>query len=235
MAEDKIAHIRTEQPAPAAAALAAQRGLGDWVDTLATKQGFGWKKSRDCRLYFFKGGLVVTGQDGYMAAYDWGTVRALQYRRTVNGGAAEACSTLIDPAGNALTIGFGRPPLFKADKTALGITSVVNGPGFLYPYMWGDHIQECVTRTQLSPTIARIQQGETVNFGPYTVNREGVSDKKYSSTWPEIVEVALQSGTFMFNGHQRRSTAPEMAKVFVIPNLDLFMRLCRHLSPNLKG
>lgn len=177
----------------------------------------------------------MAGRDGYMGAYDWGTVRALQYRRTINGGAAEACSTLIDPAGNALTIGFGRPPLFKAEKTALGITSVVNGPGFLYPYMWGDHIQERITQAQLASTLTRIQQGESVNFGPYTVNRGGVADKKYSSTWPEIIEIGFQSGTFMFNGHQRRSTAPEMAKAYVIPNLDLFVKLCHHLSPNVKG
>ncbi|MFH8519968.1 DUF6585 family protein [Streptomyces gelaticus] len=235
MAKDEIAHIRTERPSAPAAALAAQRGLGAWIDTLATKQGFGWKKTRDCRLYFFRGGLVVTDPDGRMTAYDWGTVRVLQYRRSINGAASEACSTLIDPTGNALNIGFGRPPMLKSDKTALGITSWVNGAGFLYPHMWGDHIQQCVTQAQLAGTIARIQRGETVNFGPYTVDRHGVSDKKYSSSWPEIIELGLSDGTLLFNGHQRRSTAPEMAKVFRIPNLDLFMKLCLHLSPNLKG
>lgn len=110
MAKDEIEHIRAERPPASVAALAAQSGLGDWTDTLATKQGFGWRKWRDWRLYFFSGGLIVTAPDGYTAAYDWGTVRVLQYRTSVNGGASDACSTLIDPAGSALNIGFGRPP-----------------------------------------------------------------------------------------------------------------------------
>src|SRR4051794_18509541 len=93
--KDKIANIRTEQPNPAAAALATQHGLGNWADTLATKQGFG-SKNRDWRLYFFKDGIVVTAPDGYAAAYDWGTLRILQYRRTINGGDADTCSVLIN-------------------------------------------------------------------------------------------------------------------------------------------
>ncbi|MFD9634982.1 hypothetical protein [Streptomyces violascens] len=46
--------------------------------------------------------------------------------------------TLIAPAANALNKGMGIPPLFKTDKSALGITSWVNGPGFLYPDLYGD-------------------------------------------------------------------------------------------------
>ncbi|MFI8961885.1 DUF6585 family protein [Streptomyces sp. NPDC053493] len=233
MSTDEIEHIRSERPSASTAALAARSGLGDWIDTLATKQGFGWRKTRDWRLYFFTDGLVVTAPDGYTADYHWGTVRVLQYRTSVNHSARDACSTLIDPAGNALNIGFGRPPLFKAEKAALGITSWVNGAGFLYPHMWGDHIQDRVTRAQLSATVERVQRGEKVNFGPYTVDRQGVSDRKYAVAWPELTELGLHSGTLILNGSQRRSTAPEMAKAYVIPNLDLFMRLCLHLSPHL--
>lgn len=111
----------------------------------------------------------------------------------------------------------------------------MNGAGFLYPHMWGDHIQECVTRAQLPGTVARIQQGERVNFGPYTADQRGVSDKKYSAAWSEITELGLSSGSLLFNGSQKRSTAPEFTGVYRIPNLDLFMKLCRHLSPHLKG
>lgn len=235
MTKDEIAHIRAERPTPVLAALAVERGLGDWVDTLATKQGFAWRKSRDSRLHFFAGGLIVSLQDGHVAAYDWGTVRVLQYRSTVNGAASEACSTLIDPTGNALNMGFGRPPLTKADKAALGIASWVNGAPFLYPHMWGDHIQGCVTGAQLPATIARIERGESLSFGPYTVDRQGVSDKKYAAAWTEITEIGFTMGAFMFNGHQRRSTAPESAQAYRIPNLDLFVKLCRRLSPHVEG
>ncbi|MFD9822529.1 DUF6585 family protein [Streptomyces violascens] len=117
--------------------------------------------------------------------------------------------TLIAPAANALNKGMGIPPLFKTDKSALGITSWVNGPGFLYPDLYGDHIQYCVARHQLAGMVTRIGQGESVNFGPYTVNQHGVSDKKYSSTWSEITQFELFNGSVMFNGSQHRSTAPE--------------------------
>ncbi|WP_371614072.1 DUF6585 family protein [Streptomyces sp. NBC_00454] len=235
MATDEIEHLYAERPSAPAAALAAQRGLGDWIKTFAPGQGRRWKKSRDWRLYFFSGGLAVTSPEGFLAAYDYGTVRVLQYRRTVNGAAVEACSVLVDPEGNALNIGYGKPPLFKGDKMALGITSWTGGAGFLYPHLWGDHIQAQVTTAQLPGTIARIQQGEQVKFGPYTLDRHGVSDKKYSIAWTEINEIGFTLGSFMFNGHQKRSTAPESASSFVIPNLDLFVKLCHHLSPYVKG
>ncbi|WP_395366921.1 hypothetical protein ACHGLA_36085 [Streptomyces sp. YH02] len=79
MAKDEIAHIRTERAPAAVAALAARRGLGDL--------------------------------DGHMVAYDRGYAPFLRYRSSVgssvNGAASGACSTLIDPTGNALNTGFG--------------------------------------------------------------------------------------------------------------------------------
>ncbi|MFE1549789.1 hypothetical protein [Streptomyces sp. NPDC058718] len=186
MTKDEIAHIRTERPTPAPAALAVERGLGDWVDTLATKQGVAWRKSRASRLHFFTGGLIVSLQDGHVAAYDWGTVRVLQYRSTVNGAASEACSTLIAGA-------------------------------------------------QLPATIAHIERGESLTFSPYSVDRQGDSDNKHAAAWTEITEIGSTMGAFMFNGHQRRSTAPKSAQAYRIPNPDLFVKPCRHLSPRVEG
>ncbi|MEU0399580.1 hypothetical protein ABZ318_04900 [Streptomyces sp. NPDC006197] len=59
MTKDEIARIRTERPTPVLAALAVERGLGDRAATLATKQGSAWRKSRDSRLHFFAGDLIV--------------------------------------------------------------------------------------------------------------------------------------------------------------------------------
>ncbi|MFE6063448.1 hypothetical protein [Streptomyces sp. NPDC056431] len=88
--------------------------------------------------------------------------------------------------------------------------------------------------------IARIRTEEpsapaAASLGPSAGTWHGVSDKKYSVAWPEITDHGLGSGTPVFNGSQRRSTAPETAKLFQVPHGDLFMTLCRRLNPNLKG
>lgn len=67
-----------EPPSAAAATLAAQRGIGEWKHTFATKQGWGWRKWRDWRLYFYTGGVIVTAPTGLQAAYDWKTARVMQ-------------------------------------------------------------------------------------------------------------------------------------------------------------
>ncbi|MCX5231287.1 hypothetical protein ABZY16_16035 [Streptomyces sp. NPDC006553] len=72
-------------------------------------------------------------------------------------------------------------------------------------------------------------------LGPYAAPSHGVSDEKYSVAWPEITEHGLGSGTPMFNGSRRRSTAPETARVFHVPHGDRFMTLCRRPNPDLKG
>ncbi|WP_433461855.1 hypothetical protein [Spirillospora sp. CA-128828] len=97
----------SEPPSQAAAALAAERSLGNWLFTVEAKKGFGLKKWRDSRLYMHHNGAVITGRDGYMASYEWHNARILQNLRTVNGMNADARYTLIDPNGAALSIGFG--------------------------------------------------------------------------------------------------------------------------------
>ncbi|EFL12763.1 DUF6585 family protein [Streptomyces sp. C] len=227
MATDEIAHIRREQPSPAAAQLAAQQGLGNWTDTIATSQGFRNRKWRDWRMFLFNGGLVVTSPDGYLAAYDWRTVRVLQFRRQDG----FSCQALIDPQGNALNIGFGRIPLFQSAKAALGVSSWTNGAPFLYPNSWGDGIQDAVARAQLPGTLKRIEVGETVTFGPYSLNKDRVWDKEYGCSWSEIVEIFCQDGSFYLNGTQRRSQAPRSEVIERIPNLHLLMNVCIELSP----
>ncbi|MFD3665925.1 hypothetical protein ACFWVF_35870 [Streptomyces sp. NPDC058659] len=38
-----------------------------------------------------------------------------------------------------------------------------------------------------------------------------------------------------FNGSQRRSTTPGSSSAFKIPHLDLIVKLCHQLSPDMKG
>ncbi|MDH6108326.1 hypothetical protein P3T36_004209 [Kitasatospora sp. MAP12-15] len=221
--------VFSEQPTTSAAALASRRGLGDWVRTFASKQGWKQRKWREWRLYVHTGGLVVTGTDGFEVAYDWATTRALRYYRTVNGGLVDARYTLIDPNGCALNIGLGTRPFLNRHKEQAGITSLTSGAPFQYPGDWGDYMLRGITRAQLPGVLTRIVRGETVAFGPFSASRHGLTDKKRTVAWSEIASFHTNNGFVIFDGHNSLLAAgPGSAQD--IPNLDLFLNLCEELK-----
>lgn len=220
-----------EQPAPEAATLAAGRGLGEWQRTFRRKQSWAAKKHNESRLYVYDGGVVVRtarisrGDDLFEAAYDWGTLRVLRYLST----RGDARYTLLDPGGVALNVGPGTRVFLKEDKQALGITSVVEGTAFLWPRSWGDRIEECVTQVQLPGVLERIERGETVDFGPYKVDRQGVAGRKYAAGWSEITDISAHLGTLLFNKKLKRTTV-DSAELYNIANVNLFLSVCQHFN-----
>ncbi|KUN38753.1 hypothetical protein AQJ27_44025 [Streptomyces olivochromogenes] len=217
-----------EPPTPETAMLAAERGLGEWRRTFRRAQTWVDKKHNESRLYVYDDGVVVRtarmsrGKDLFEAAYDWGTLRVLRY---LNPSRGEARYTLLDPGGVALNVGRGIRIFLKEDRQALGITSVVEGTAFAWPTLWGDHIEECVTRVQLPSVLARIERGETVDFGPYKVDRQGVAGRKDAAAWSEIADVSGDNGTLRFKA-KRRGTYVDRAKLQNIANVNLFLSVC---------
>ncbi|MFD5030003.1 DUF6585 family protein [Streptomyces sp. NPDC058405] len=217
-----------EPPTPEAAMLAAKRGLGEWRRTFRRAQTWVDKKHNESRLYVYDGGVVVRtarmsrGKDLFEAAYDWGILRVLRYLDLPRG---EARYTLLDQSGVALNVGLGIRVFLKEDKQALGITSVVEGTAFVWPAFWGDHIEECVTRVQLPSVLARIERGETVDFGPYKVDRQGVAGRKDAAAWSEIADVSEYDDTLRFKTKSRRSFV-EGAKLQNIANVKMFLSVC---------
>ncbi|MFJ4776547.1 DUF6585 family protein [Streptomyces sp. NPDC088762] len=218
-----------EQPTGEAAALAAERGLGPWSRTFRMKQSRLFGKHNASRLYIHANGAVVTGPEGFRAAYDWETVRILRYLSTRNGVPWDARYTLLDPHGAAVNIGPGTRVFLKEEKQSLGITSVVQGALFLWPNVWGEHMMQAVTRTQLPKVLGAIERGETVNFGAYKVDRHVLAGRKHSAPWSAITEISSFSGTLIFNGSQKRTTV-DSAPMENIANLDLFLQLCRRFK-----
>ncbi|MFJ6793670.1 DUF6585 family protein [Streptomyces sp. NPDC091268] len=220
-----------EQPTAEAAALAAARGLGEWRRTFRRKQSWVAKKHNASRLYLYDGGVVVRtartsrGDDLFEGAYDWGTLRVLRYFST----RGDARYTLLDQAGVALNVGPGLRVFLKEDKQALGITSVVEGTMFLWPRTWGDHIEESVTRVQLPDVLARIERGETVDFGPYKVDRRGAAGRRHAAAWSEILDISAFDGTLLFNKKLRRTTV-DSAHLQNIANVNLFLAVCRRFQ-----
>lgn len=221
--------VFSEQPSTSAAVLAGRRGLGEWVRTFASKQGWKQRKWQAWRLYVYTGGLVVSSFDGFEAAYDWGTTRALRYYRSVNGGLVDARYTLIDPSGNALNIGLGTRTLLKRHKEQFGITELVSGAPFQYPGDWGDYLLRGITRAQLPGVLTRIARGETVDFGPFTADRHGLTDHKRTAAWSDIVKIRTNDGRVSFDGiNKLLAVGPGSAAD--IPNVDLFLNLCHELK-----
>ncbi|WP_372409098.1 DUF6585 family protein [Streptomyces luteireticuli] len=222
--------LLSEPPTASAAALAQQRGLGEWTGrTYATNQGWRYRKWQGWRLYVYVGGVIVTAPDGYEAAYDWGTTRVLQYRRSVNGALRDARYTLIDPSGNAVNIGPGMRGMLNKEKQRLGITSMVNGAPFSYPGDWGDPIERGITRAQLPGVVERIQRGGTVEFGPYKADRNGLASKKRTATWAEIDQIRVYDGMARFWASDNR-TLVDSQFTHDIPNVNLFLNLCHYLK-----
>lgn len=218
-----------EHPTSAAAALAAGHGLGQWVRTFRMKQSRLVSKHNASRLYVYANGAVVTGPEGFQAAYDWETLRVLRYLSTRNGVPWDARYTLIDPSGAAVNIGPGTRVFLKEDKRSLGITSVVQGALFLWPKVWGEHIEDAVTRVQLPKVLSAVQRGETVDFGAYKLDRRGLAGRKHSAAWSEITEISSFSGTLIFNGSLKRTTV-DSAKLDNIANVKLFLHLCQRFT-----
>ncbi|MER5638502.1 DUF6585 family protein [Kitasatospora sp. NPDC002227] len=224
-----MTEVFKEQPGPAAAALAAERGLGDPVGTFATKPGWINRKWREHRLHLYTGGLVVIGPDSPPVAYDWTHTRALRYYRTVNGGLIDARYTLIGPDGSALNIGPGARPVPKKLQERLGITSLTRGAPFQYPGDWGDYLQSGITRAQLPTAWSRVTGGETLNFGPFTVDRDGVTDRKRTLAWSAVSEVRTSNGFVKIDGHEKREIS-YLESAADVPNLLLFLNLCQQLK-----
>ncbi|MFF3215392.1 DUF6585 family protein [Streptomyces sp. NPDC002886] len=214
-----------EQPTSQAGALAAERGLGQWSRTFRSKQSRLVRKHNASRLYIHATGAVVTGPEGFMAAYDWETVRVLRYLSTRNGVPWDARYTLVDPHGAAVNIGPGMRVFLKEERQSLGLTSLVQGALFLWPNVWGEHMMQAVTRTQLPKVLGAIERGETVNFGAYKVDRHRLAGRKHSASWSDITEISSFSGTLIFNGSQKRTTV-DSAPMQNIANPDLFLQLC---------
>ncbi len=220
-------------PAPTeqVAALAEARGLGAWVErTFLPKKGMFLRKWEGSRLYFFTGGLVVTGPEDFVAAYDWRTASVLQSITTVNGAVQEARYTVFDRSGAAVGIGRGGDMLFPRQHAGLGITSLVKGAPFTFEGDWGPYIQECIAKERGAEVLADLERGEAVRFGAVTLSRTGVTVRERSAVWDGIGEIRASNGqVFFWDAGGRRPALPAVPATQVA-DLVLFFAVCRHMG-----
>ncbi|MEU5656317.1 DUF6585 family protein [Streptomyces sp. NPDC047737] len=219
-------------PTEPVTALAEERGLGAWGRaTYLPKKGVFLRKWEGSRLYFFDNGLVVTGPEGYRAAYDWETASVLQSISTINGTAvADARYTLFDRSGAAVGIGRGLDMVLPGRREELGITSLVKGAPFTFEGDWGPYIQERIARAQMTRVLERFARGETVRFGAVALSGAGVSVKARSAAWTDLTRIGPSNGHITFPGAHRRGQALPSVLVPHVANLHLFCAICRRMG-----
>ncbi len=221
----------TEPPTASVAALAARADLGQWAGwTFVPYGGLRYRKWKDSRLYLYVGGVVIADtRAGSEITRNWADTSVLVYRRSVNGGLTDSSHTLIDGRGVGVSIGPGGRTFREGDKQLHGITEVVQGPPFLYPGDWGDFIQDSIMKTHLLPVLARIERGESVSFGAFTVDRQGVTGRKRTAAWTEIANHWTYDAKLYFNDARKRSVG-DSASTHDIANLNLFLSVVQRLK-----
>ena len=88
----------------------------------------------------------------------------------------------------------------------------------------GDSISAMVTRTRLPEVVAAYKAGETITFGPFSVNQQGASNGKELIPWEQIKEFRVNNGIVTVRKEGKWlnwSSAP----VSTIPNFFLFIAL----------
>ena len=88
----------------------------------------------------------------------------------------------------------------------------------------GDSLSAMVTRVKLPEVIAAFKAGETITFGPLSVNQQGVSNSKELIAWEQIKEFRVNGGivTVKKEGKWLNWSSVQVAN---IPNFFIFLAL----------
>lgn len=88
----------------------------------------------------------------------------------------------------------------------------------------GDSISSMVTRVKLPEVIAAYKAGETITFGPLSVNQQGVSNGKELIGWAQVKDIRLNKGivTVQKEGKWLNWSSAQVAS---IPNIFIFLAL----------
>lgn len=112
--------------------------------------------------------------------------------------------------------------------------------GCIYSGPWGNYLRKNITGFQLPEVLARIQRGESIDFGRPKADQRALTDRKHAAAWPEpepdIFEfsVSPHTGTPLVNDSLKQTTV-DRTEPREIPDFHLFLNLGHTLCHNLKG
>ncbi|MFC9995296.1 DUF6585 family protein [Nocardia sp. NPDC127526] len=163
-------------------------------------------KFRD-EIYLLDAGLVqLSGRRARV--FPWSTVEAYSdVTRWVKGGTTQSIDykfTVRTPDGAAVVL--DNHTTWDIDKL-------------------GAHIQGAVAQHQLPLTAARVEGGETVTFGRFGVNRQGITDAGRLVPWSEVDAIHHAAGQIGFR--RRGVRKPITVLTSKIPNGQVFAALAQ--------
>lgn len=168
------------------------------------------RKQAARRLHLFEHGLAEVGKNGEVSVFRWDSMTARQ--------------EITERYANGIYVGTTYVYTFhRQDGTTLKVTDF-----YAEPDRWGPAIQQEITRAQLPGLLTRLQQGQTLAYGDFSVNLGGVATTKGSLTWPEIEKVDISQGMLVLRKVGKKLPWTNVP-VKRIPNLFLFLALIEQL------
>jgi hypothetical protein len=86
----------------------------------------------------------------------------------------------------------------------------------------GDRLQREVTNRLAPQALAAANAGQTLPFGPFNLNRQGLATPKGSLAWGEVQQVTAVRGMVMIQQRGQRA-AKAFGGVDKVPNLYVFL------------
>jgi len=163
--------------------------------------------SRDKRVYICPAGLLYQ-HHGKTDAIRWDQVEAFWQRvvRRSSYGIQAGTSHLYTIRRNDGTMFKFNDQLYNVE--ALGNTIARETTRLLYPRF-----------------IAAYQAGQTVTFGPISLNQRGVSNGKELLPWQQVKEITFKRGFLSIQKEGNDRLRWKTVRAYLIPNVNVFMTL----------
>jgi hypothetical protein len=94
-------------------------------------------------------------------------------------------------------------------------------------------VSAAVTERVLPKYIARVDSGDRVRLGPFTITRDGITKDGDEIAWPHVADVSISNGMIYVNRSDRLSGMTATAGE--VPNAVAFSELARHVRESGAG
>jgi hypothetical protein len=167
------------------------------------------------RVYLYEGGVVGANNTGLIGVFRWDTVQAHQYVTFAStyarhyGRTSAPNVTLVDPRGARL----------KVTNTFVGVN------------LFAQTVQQQVTRAQLPAALAALEAGETLRFGPLSLNREGIDTKREGLiAWRRIRRIEPVSINLLIRAEGTKAKAGAAFMQKKVPNYGILSEIARRMT-----
>jgi hypothetical protein len=99
---------------------------------------------------------------------------------------------------------------------------------------FGKMVLSETTSRMLPRALARLQAGETIDFGPFKVDSTGLTFDGHRCPWPEVRTLSLRKGNVIIEG-LGQDRAPAVVSLEAVDNGHIFLALVQRKAPHIVG